>query len=244
MIQLLNLIYDEIKPHRPRSDKLSSIIAESISLIKTCYKNISSDRELCSIVHTHCYNSTYTTKKALKQIVQKHLSSKEYSLYGVKLQYAILDIGTKITMEGSIFLTEQMNMTNTDPNLEKIAKRVLDKVNVDTGSDPNVGFVDPLTIIIVIGVILSLIRVIQECRQNKLSGMNNESKADLIQSEIKTFVLKQSWINQLRMNRVIKRKLTKEQYKKYGKELKQALLAVGSDLSNEEVMTLVGAANV
>jgi hypothetical protein len=137
-----------------------------------------------------------------------------------------------------------MNMTNTDPNLEKIAKRVLDKVNVDTGSDPNVGFVDPLTIIIVIGVILSLIRVIQECRQNKLSGMNNESKADLIQSEIKTFVLKQSWINQLRMNRVIKRKLTKEQYKKYGKELKQALLAVGSDLSNEEVMTLVGAANV
>jgi hypothetical protein len=42
-----------------------------------------------------------------------------------------------------------------DPNLERIAQKIIDKANIKNN---NYGF-DPITIIIVIGVILSLIRV-------------------------------------------------------------------------------------
>lgn len=134
-------------------------------------------------------------------------------------------------------------MSDTDPRLKELAEKILAKIDISE-TDPDVGFVDPLTIILVIGVILSLIRVIQECRSSQLSSMDNASQTNLVQSEIKTFSMRQGWFGQMRMNRAIKKHLNPTQYKKYGQQLKQAILDVGRDISQEETVALLGASNV
>jgi len=61
---------------------------------------------------------------------------------------------------------------------------------------------------------------------------------------MKTLSIKRSWLNQLRLNRIIKNQLSKEDYKSYGSSLKTAIMDVGSNLTDEESQTLVEAANV
>jgi len=124
--------------------------------------------------------------------------------------------------------------------LEKIAKKIL--VNVDQKQNDNYG-IDPITIIIVIGVILSLIRVIQECRKKRTLLKNKNELANVIKRDIQELVLKDSWFNNLRLKRILKQHLTKDQYKAYGIELQNSIMEVGINLTDEEICTLMEAAN-
>jgi len=124
--------------------------------------------------------------------------------------------------------------------LEKIAKKVISNMNLE--KDKEYG-IDPITIIIVIGVILSLIRVIQECRKNrKLLRDKNESVA-LMKKDIQEVALKDSWLNRLRLQRIMKQNMTKDQYKAYGKALQNSIMETGINLTEDEVYTLMEAAN-
>lgn len=123
--------------------------------------------------------------------------------------------------------------------LEKIAKKVLSNMNSST---ENHG-IDPITIIIVIGVILSLIRVIQECRKNRSMIKDKHSQASLLQRDVQDIVLKDSWLNRLRLQRIVKKNLSKDQYKAYGKDLQNSLMDVGVNLTEDEAYTLMEASN-
>jgi hypothetical protein len=124
--------------------------------------------------------------------------------------------------------------------LEKIAKKVL--VNVDQKENDNYG-IDPITIIIVIGVLLSLIRVIQECRKKRTLLKNKNELAGVIKRDIQELVLKDSWFNNLRLKRILKQHLTKDQYRVYGSVLQNNIMEVGVNLTEEEICTLMEAAN-
>ena len=125
--------------------------------------------------------------------------------------------------------------------LEKIAQKVID--NMKLSKDKDYG-IDPITIIIVIGVILSLIRVIQECRANRKLLKNKTEAASLMKKDIQEVILKDSWLNRLRLQRIIKKNLSKDQYKAYGKELQNSIMETGINLTEDEVYTLMEAANV
>lgn len=125
--------------------------------------------------------------------------------------------------------------------LEKIAQKVL--VGMDVENNPKYGFVDPITIILIISITLTLIRVIQECRKNRSLIKDKRAQASVLQKDIQDISLRDTWINRLRLQRIIKQKLTKDQYKVYGLDLQRSLMTVGVNLTEEEAVTLMEAAN-
>ena len=125
---------------------------------------------------------------------------------------------------------------HVDPKLENLAQKIINKANI---KNENYGF-DPITIIIVIGVILSLIRVIQECR-NKRKQNDKMSEALDLRHTIVNLSIKDNWLNNYRVNRILKQHLSKQQYKQYGVSLKNAIMEVGKNLNDEESLTLLEA---
>jgi hypothetical protein len=126
-----------------------------------------------------------------------------------------------------------------DPRLENLAKKVISKTDIP--QDDNYGSV--MLILMVISIIISLVRVIQECQKNKLSGADKSSQEQLMKSEIENISIKRTWLNQLRLNRIIKNHMSKEEYNKYGHELRNAILDSGSELDNEDTAALVNIIN-
>jgi hypothetical protein len=126
-----------------------------------------------------------------------------------------------------------------DPNLELIAQKVINKANI---KNENHGF-DPITIIIVIGVILSLIRVIQECRSKRRKNDKMTEALDL-RHTIVNLTVKDNWLNNYRLNRILRQHLSKKQYQQYGVSLKNAIMEVGKTLTDSESLTLLEATNV
>jgi hypothetical protein len=124
--------------------------------------------------------------------------------------------------------------------LEKIAKKVI--TNMQLPQDKEYG-IDPITIIIVIGVILSLIRVIQECKKNRKLIKDKNEYSSMVKRDIQDIILKDSWLNRLRLQRTIKQNLTKEQYKTYGKFLQNSIMETGINLTEDEAYTLTEATN-
>jgi len=123
-------------------------------------------------------------------------------------------------------------------NLENLAVKIINKANMNHNKN-----IDPITIIIIIGVILSLIRVIQECRNNK----NNKDKlSDSV--DLRKFILNLinslSFWQKLKFNKILKTHLSKKQYEEYGVSLRNAIMEVGKNLDDNESLTLLEATNV
>lgn len=131
-------------------------------------------------------------------------------------------------------------MKNSKPTLNKIAKKVISNMRLDKNEDYGI---DPITIIIVIGVILSLIRVIQECRSNRKLIQDSCEAAHIMKKDIQDIVLKNTWLNRLRLQKIIKQHLTKDQCRVYSKKLQHSIMETGINLTDEEVRILMEKAN-
>jgi hypothetical protein len=95
----------------------------------------------------------------------------------------------------------------------------------------------------VISIIISLVRVVQECQKNKLANLDISGQKDLMKSEISNISIRKTWLNQLRLNRILKRHMSKEDYIKYGSQLKNAILECGPVLDDEDTTALVNVIN-
>ena len=126
-----------------------------------------------------------------------------------------------------------------DPRLENLAKKVLAKTDIP--QDDNYGSV--MLILMVISIIISLVRVVQECQKNKLANLDISGQKDLMKSEISNISIRKTWLNQLRLNRILKRHMSKEDYIKYGSQLKNAILECGPVLDDEDTTALVNVIN-
>lgn len=126
---------------------------------------------------------------------------------------------------------------NINKNLENIANKVLVKVNPSYNQD-NCGSV--ILILTVISIILSLIRVIQECNKNKLTNLfTGQDKAQLMTQEINNICLKRNILTKWRLSRIVKQKLSPGDYKVIGSQLQQAIMDVGCNLTEEECLVLL-----
>jgi hypothetical protein len=124
--------------------------------------------------------------------------------------------------------------------LEKIANKVIKKINVP----PQDQYQSVILVVMVISVILSLIRVVQECDNKKLKLLSNKKdQAQFMQQSVKNICIKKNLLNQWRLKKIIKQKLSPEDYKNLGDQLKKAIMDVGVDLTDDESLTLMEAAN-
>ena len=131
-----------------------------------------------------------------------------------------------------------MNDEN-NPKLKKIAEKVLESV-----PNPPETFGSVIAILMIISIILTVIRVLQECNKSKTSDMTMGDKGNLYCQEIKLFSKKRGWFTRLRIRKILKKKLNKEDYQKYAIKLTESLMDVGENITEEETLTLVEAANV
>lgn len=129
---------------------------------------------------------------------------------------------------------------NVDPRLEAIALKVMKKM--DLAKDGKYGSI--ILVVMIIGIILSLIRVIQECNKSQMVSLDQRSKARFIKQQVKDMCITRTFLNRWRLRKIIKEKLNSEDYKTYGEKLKNAILDSGTELTEEESFTLVEAANV
>lgn len=128
-----------------------------------------------------------------------------------------------------------------DQKLKNIASKVLSKANIP--EDQKFGSV--IAILMIISIILTLVRVLQECNKNKLTdSCSAQDKYSLYGSEIKDYSLRRGWFTKMRIKKVLRKELTKEDYTKYSFQLLNAILDSGSNITDDEIITLVENANV
>lgn len=124
--------------------------------------------------------------------------------------------------------------------LKNIAQKVLDKV--DTKNNENFGSI--ITILMIISIILTVIRVLQECNKSKLSTFNGRSRTEYFADQIKSTVIKKSWFTKMTIKKVIRKEIGLQAYREYGYELMNAILQTGEELKDDEILTLAETANV
>lgn len=124
--------------------------------------------------------------------------------------------------------------------LQLIAEKVINRM--PNKSDENFGFV--ITVLMVISIILTVIRVIQECNKKKVGTFNQTEKYAFFGEQTKTLSLKRSWFTKMTIKKVIRKEMSKDNYKTYGYDLMNAILDTGANLTEDEVKTLVETSNV
>tara|TARA_B100000497_G_C7544849_1_gene329613 strand:+ start:143 stop:529 length:387 start_codon:yes stop_codon:yes gene_type:complete len=126
-----------------------------------------------------------------------------------------------------------------DKTIENIAQ---DVVNSSCKKSSNYG--NPLMIIMMIGIILNLIRVIQECNDQELSKINQNEKEEFVQNKIKELCTKRTWYNKLRMRRIIKNHMSIKEYKQNQEEIVDGILNKGLTITKQQVSKMMEASNV
>jgi hypothetical protein len=129
---------------------------------------------------------------------------------------------------------------NNNEKLKVIAEKVLRKANI--GDDQKFGSV--IAILMVISIILTVIRVLQECNKSKTQNMTAQDKSTVYGENIRSYSKKRGWFTRMRIKKIVRRELTVEEFNQYGIKLTESLLDIGEDLTDDEAYTLVEAANV
>lgn len=125
--------------------------------------------------------------------------------------------------------------------LNTIAENIRQKSDIP--SEEKFGSV--IAILMIISIVLTLVRVLQECNKTKLSNSTTQSdKYALYGDEMKSYSIKRGWFTKLRIKKIIRKQMSKDQYAKYGVSLLNAILNKGENLKEDEVITLVEASNV
>jgi len=124
-------------------------------------------------------------------------------------------------------------------------KNIAEKIRQLSNIPEEETFGSVIAILMIISITLTLIRVLQECNKHKLSKeCTAQDKFNLYGSEIRSYSLKRGWFTKLRIKKILRQRMSKDQYAKYGLPLLNAILDTGENLKDEEVMTIVEAANV
>lgn len=128
-----------------------------------------------------------------------------------------------------------------NPELKNIGSKILNKANIP--EDQKFGSI--IAILMIISIVLTLIRVLQECNKNKLaSDCSAEDKYGLYGENIKSYSNRRGWFTKMRIKKVLRRELSPEDYQKYSFQLLNAILDTGENVTKQEVITLVENAHV
>lgn len=102
-----------------------------------------------------------------------------------------------------------------------------------------------IAILMIISIAITLIRVLQECNKNKLRNISNyQDKCLIYGNAMRSYAIKKSWLTKLRIKRVIKQNMSKDQYAKYGQNLLEALLDVGQNINDEDITAILESAKL
>lgn len=126
--------------------------------------------------------------------------------------------------------------------LKAIAIKILEKSTVP--KDEVYGFAI-VTILMIISIVLTCVRILQECNKNKLSANSTaQDKYTMYGEQLHTFSERRGWFTKMRIKKILRREMNREDYEKYSLTILNALLETGEVLTEDEIQTLVENANV
>jgi len=100
-----------------------------------------------------------------------------------------------------------------------------------------------LIAIMVIGIIVNVIRVIQECEEDKKNLYNKTEYAGFIKNRIIAISNRRSFMSTMKLKRILRKNLDKEVYDKYKTQLVNGLFKTGTELTENEIYTLLEHSN-
>lgn len=130
--------------------------------------------------------------------------------------------------------------TEESQKLKLIAEKVLSNAKLKN----NERFGSVIAILMIISIILTVVRVLQECNKTKVGSLCKEDRYAFYGKEIKLFSSNRGWFTRMRIKKIIRNELNREDYIKYSIPLVEAILTTGESLTEDEVITLVEAAHV
>lgn len=130
---------------------------------------------------------------------------------------------------------------DTDPKLEAIAKKIIENIDQDK-KDENFGAI--ITILIIISLVLTLIRIIQECNKSRIRIFNKKEKCQFLTLTVKEKASAHSWMTRAVIKKAIRKELSRDNYKKYGDAIMKAIIKTGEVVTDDEMLTLMETANV
>lgn len=131
-------------------------------------------------------------------------------------------------------------MNPIDPKLSTIGNKVLDIAKIPNDQK----FGDVIAILMIISIILTTIRVLQECHASETKQFGELQKTQFYGEQIKIYSRRSSWFTKRRIQKIIRSKMCKEDYYQYGLPITQAILAVGENVTEDDVLTLMEQTNV
>jgi hypothetical protein len=129
---------------------------------------------------------------------------------------------------------------SNDEKVKMLAERVLRSANIP--NDQKFGSV--IAILMMISIIIGAIRVLQECNKKKIKALTLKDKQKLYAQNIHDFSKKRGFFVRRRLKKLLREFISAEDYNKYGIKLVETILDEGEKLTDEEVYTLMEAANV
>lgn len=124
-------------------------------------------------------------------------------------------------------------MKKTNKKIEALAIDILSRQDL-----PQDKFGSVIMIIMMIAILVNAIRVIQECNKN-----NKIDKILVYKQHIKELSVRRGWFTKMKLRKLIRRELKPSDYKEYGWQLVNAIFDKGAQVTDEEVSTLLEAAN-
>ncbi len=119
----------------------------------------------------------------------------------------------------------------SEPNqkLKNIATDILSNQEL-----PEDKFGSVIMILMMVSIIITTMRVLQECNKNK-----KVDKVLLYRQHIQEVCSHRGWFARMRLRKIMRRELTPEDYKQYASSLTQAIFEKGEHITEEEVKTLL-----
>jgi hypothetical protein len=127
-----------------------------------------------------------------------------------------------------------------NPRVKNLAEKIRTQANIPAEEE----FGGIIAILMIISIMLTLIRVLQECNKSKTCNFGAKEASDFYGSEIKMFSMKRGYFTKMRIKKIMRQKMSKDQYAKYSMALLNAILDTGENISQDDTYSLMEALNV
>lgn len=119
--------------------------------------------------------------------------------------------------------------------IQKISKQVMDEVHL-----PEAEFGSVIVVLMITSIIVSAIRVLQECNKQTLI-LPRKDRITFYNKQIKTLSNDRGWFTKMRLKKIIRKNMKQQEYKIYGNQILEALLNIGEKLSIEDTAVIMDA---
>jgi hypothetical protein len=124
-------------------------------------------------------------------------------------------------------------MRNHKEEVKQIAEQII------KSSDLPEEYGSIILLIGMISIILTTIRIIQECNKNKQFA-SNQDQTDFYRDKIRELSGVRGWYTKMRIKKLLRNEMKRDDYRKYANSIVNAMLDYGEKITTDECSYLIG----